>query len=209
MTETSPILTLNRIDNFKDDSAGIPLPGVTLKIAEPDHLGIGEIWARGANVMLGYYKNPAATKDVFEDGWFKTGDLGRIDDDGFLHIMGRMKNVIISKSGENVYPEELEDLLNRSPFVMESLVYGEDDPKQGESIAAQVVVDAEAFIELAETRGKEITPELMKSVIGEEIASVNKEVPPYKQIRKFYIRDREFEKTTTQKVKRFLAQKKS
>jgi len=89
-----------------------------------------------------------------------------------------------------VYPEELEDLLNRSPFVMESLVYGEDDPKQGESIAAQVVVDAEAFIELAETRGKEITPELMKSVIGEEIASVNKEVPPYKQIRKFYIRDR-------------------
>jgi long-chain acyl-CoA synthetase len=209
LTETAPILTLNQIENFKDDSAGIPLPGVTLKIAGPDHLGIGEIWARGANVMLGYYKNEAATKDVFEDDWFKTGDLGRIDDDGFLHIMGRMKNVIISKSGENVYPEELEDLLNRSPFVMESLVYGEDDPKQGESIAAQVVVDAEAFIELAETRGKEITPELMKSVIGEEIASVNKEVPPYKQIRKFYIRDREFEKTTTQKVKRFLAQKKS
>ena len=209
LTETAPILTLNQIENFKDDSAGIPLPGVTLKIAEPDHFGIGEIWARGANVMLGYYKNEAATKDVFEDGWFKTGDLGRIDSDGFLHIMGRMKNVIISKSGENVYPEELEDLLNRSPFVMESLVYGEDDPKQGEIIAVQVVVDAEAFIELAETRGKQITPELMKSVIGEEIASVNKEVPPFKQIRKFYIRDREFEKTTTQKVKRFLAQKKS
>ncbi|HEX7572942.1 MAG TPA: AMP-binding protein, partial [Bacteroidota bacterium] len=209
LTETAPILTLNQIDNFKDDSAGIPLPGVTLKIAEPDHFGIGEIWARGLNVMLGYYKNETATKDVFEDGWFKTGDLGRIDSDGFLHIMGRMKNVIISKSGENVYPEELEDLLNRSPFVMESLVYGEDDPKQGEIIAVQVVVDAEAFIELAETRGKEITPELMKSVIGDEIASVNKEVPPFKQIRKFYIRDREFEKTTTQKVKRFLAQKKS
>jgi long-chain acyl-CoA synthetase len=87
-------------------------------------------------------------------------------------------------------------------------VYGEDDPKQGEIIAVQVVVDAEAFIELAETRGKQITPDLMKSVIGEEIASVNKEVPPFKQIRKFYIRDREFEKTTTQKVKRFLAQKK-
>ena len=209
LTETAPILTLNRIENFKDDSAGIPLPGVSLRIAEPDHFGVGEIWARGANIMLGYYKNVAATKDVFEDGWFKTGDLGRIDAEGFLHIMGRMKNVIISKSGENVYPEELEDLLNRSPFVMESLVYGEDDPKQGEIIAAQVVVDAEAFIELAETRGKEITHELMKSVIGDEIASVNKEVPPFKQIRKFYIRDREFEKTTTQKVKRFLAQKKT
>jgi long-chain acyl-CoA synthetase len=209
LTETAPILTLNRIEQFKDDSAGIPLPGVTLRIAGPDHLGIGEIWARGLNIMLGYYKNEAVTKDAFEDGWFKTGDLGRIDSDGFLHIMGRMKNVIISKSGENVYPEELEDLLNRSPFVMESLVYGEDDPKQGEIIAAQVVVDAEAFIELAETRGKQITSDLMKSVIGEEIASVNKEVSAFKQIRKFYIRDREFEKTTTQKVKRFLAQKKN
>jgi len=209
LTETAPILTLNRVEDFKDDSAGIPLPGVTLRIAEPDHFGIGEIWARGKNVMLGYYRNEEATRGVFEDGWFRTGDLGRMDDDGFLHIMGRMKNVIISKSGENVYPEELEDLLNRSPFVMESLVYGEEDPKQGEIIAAQVVVDAGAFIELAETRGKEITPDLMTSVIGEEIAVVNREVPPFKQIRKFYIRDREFEKTTTQKVKRFLAQKKN
>ncbi len=209
LTETAPILTLNRVDNFKDDSAGIALPGVTLRIAEPDHQGIGEIWCRGKNVMLGYYRNDEATKGVFEDGWFKTGDLGRIDDDGFLHIMGRMKNVIISKSGENVYPEELEDLLNRSPFVLESLVYGEDDPRQGEVIAAQIVVDAEAFIELAETRGKEITPDLMKSVIGDEIAVLNKTVAAFKQIRKFYIRDREFEKTTTQKVKRFLAQKKN
>ncbi|HTY60022.1 MAG TPA: AMP-binding protein [Bacteroidota bacterium] len=209
LTETAPILTLNRIDNFKDDSAGIPLPGVSLRIAEPDHLGVGEIWARGKNVMLGYYRNDEATKGVFEDGWFKTGDLGLIDGDGFLHIMGRMKNVIISKSGENVYPEEIEDLLNRSPFVLESLVYGEQDPRQGEVIAAQVVVDAEAFIELAETRGKEITPDLMKTVIGDEIAVLNRSVAPFKQIRKFYIRDREFEKTTTQKVKRFLAQKKN
>jgi len=209
LTETAPILTLNRLENFKDESAGLTLPGVTLRIAEPDHLGVGEIWAKGANVMLGYYKNESATASVFEDGWFKTGDLGLIDGEGFLHIMGRMKNVIISKSGENVYPEELEDLLNRSPFVMESMVYGEDDPRQGEIIAAQVVVDAEAFIELSETRGKEITSDLMKSVIGDEIAVVNKSVPAFKQIRKFYIRDREFEKTTTQKVKRFLAQKKN
>jgi long-chain acyl-CoA synthetase len=181
---------------------------VTIRIAQPDHFGVGEIWARGPNVMLGYYKNEKATHDVFEDGWFKTGDLGRIDDGGFLHISGRMKNVIISKSGENVYPEELEDLLNRSPFVLESLVYGEDDPRQGEIIAAQVVPDAEAFIELAETQGKEITPEMMKSVIADEIAVVNRQVAPFKQIRKFYVRDREFEKTTTQKVKRFLVHKK-
>lgn len=208
LTETSPILTLNQIDNFKDDSAGIPLPGVMIRIADPDHLGVGEIWSRGPNTMIGYYKNEAATRDVFEDGWFKTGDLGQIDADGFLHISGRKKNVIISKSGENVYPEELEDLVNRSPFIQETLVYGEDDLKHDEIIAAQVVVDAEAFIELSETRHTEITPELMKSVVAEEIAKVNKMVPGFKQIRKFYIRDREFEKTTTQKVKRFLAQKK-
>jgi len=209
LTETSPILTLNQIDNCKDESAGQPLPGVMLRIDAPDHFGVGEIWARGSNVMLGYYKNPGATSDVFQDGWFKTGDLGCIDEDGFLHIAGRKKNVIISKSGENVYPEELEDLLNRSPFVLESLVYGEADAKHDEIIAAQIVVDAEAFIELSETGGKEITDGLMKSVITEEIARLNAQVPPFKQIRKFSIRDREFEKTTTQKVKRFLVQKKS
>jgi long-chain acyl-CoA synthetase len=159
--------------------------------------------------MLGYYKNEGATREVFRDGWFTTGDLGSIDTDGFLHIAGRMKNVIISRSGENVYPEELEDLLNRSPFILESLVYGEADAKLDEIIAAQVVVDAEAFIELAEVGSASITDDLMKKVVAEEIAKVNREVPGYKQIRKFYIRDREFEKTTTQKVKRFLVQKKN
>jgi long-chain acyl-CoA synthetase len=204
LTETAPILTLNQIENFKDDAAGIPLPGVSIQIHDPDPLGVGEIWTKGPNVMLGYYKNPVQTKDVFENGWFKTGDLGRIDADGFLHISGRKKNVIISKSGENVYPEELEDLVNRSPFVQECLVYGERDKKLGEIIAVQVVVDAEAFIEMSETKGIEIRPELINKVIGDEIAEVNGQTAQFKQIRKFYIRDREFEKTTTQKVKRFL-----
>ena len=208
LTETGPILTLNQIDNCRDDSAGQALPGVTLRINDPDHFGVGEIWAKGRNVMLGYYKNEKATADVFRDGWFTTGDLGRFDAEGFLHIAGRQKNVIISKSGENVYPEEIEDLLNRSPFVLESLVYGERDAKHDEIIAVQVVVDAEAFIERAETRGTPITDEVMKGVIADEVAQVNGQLPAFKQIRKFYIRDREFEKTTTQKVKRFLAVKK-
>jgi long-chain acyl-CoA synthetase len=177
---------------------------VSIKINEPDPTGVGEIWAKGPNVMLGYYKNPTMTKEVFENDWFKTGDLGRIDGDGFLHISGRKKNVIISKSGENVYPEELEDLLNRSPFVLECLVYGEQDKKLGEIIAVQVVVDAEAFIELSESKNVEITPELINKIIADEIARVNGQTAQFKQIRKFYIRDREFEKTTTQKVKRFL-----
>lgn len=207
LTETSPILALNRIDAFKDDAAGLPLPSVELTIDHPDAEGIGEVWAKGPNVMLGYYKNDAATESAFEDGWFKTGDLGKIDDEGFLHICGRKKNVIISKSGKNVYPEEIEDVLNRSPFVLESFVYGEEDAKLDEIISAQIVVDAEAFIELSDMKSVKITPELLHEVIAEEIKKTNAQLPSHKQIRKFKIREQEFEKTTTQKIKRHLVQK--
>jgi long-chain acyl-CoA synthetase len=204
LTETSPILTLNQIDNFKDDAAGFPLPGVELRINNPDSDGVGEVWAKGPNVMLGFYKNEKATAEVFEDGWFKTGDEGFIDGDGMLHISGRKKNVIISKSGKNVFPEEIEDVLHRSPYVLESLVYGEEDPKQDEIIAAQIVVDAEAFVELSESKGVQITDTLINDVIAQEVKIANKALAPHKQIKKFYIRDQEFEKTTTQKIKRYL-----
>ena len=127
-----------------------------------------------------------------QNGWFKTGDLGYFDKDGFLHISGRKKNVIISKSGKNVFPEEIEDVLNRSPFILESLVYGAEDAKQDEIIAAQIVVDAEAFIELAESTGKEITKDFLHQIIADEVSKVNKQVSSYKQIRKFIIRDQEF-----------------
>jgi len=205
LTETSPILTLNQLDNFKDEAAGLPLPGVELRIDAKTEDGVGEVLAKGANVMLGFYKNDRATKDTFDNGWFKTGDLGFIDSDGFLHICGRKKNVIISRSGKNVFPEEIEDMLKRSPFVQECLVYGEDDPKLDEIICAQVVVDAEAFIELSESRGVQITPELINQVLGEEVKKANAELSSFKQIKKFVVRDQEFEKTTTQKIKRYLA----
>jgi len=204
LTETSPILALNQLDKFKDDSAGSPLPEVQLRINNPDADGIGEIWAKGPNVMLGFYKNDKATSEVFEDGWFKTGDEGYFDEDGMLHISGRKKNVIISKSGKNVFPEEIEDVLHRSPYVLESLVYGEKDPKQDEIIAAQIVVDAEAFVELSESKGLQITDGLINEVIAKEIRTANDALPAYKQIKKFYIREQEFEKTTTQKIKRYL-----
>lgn len=203
LTETSPILALNSPYDFKDNAAGIPLPGVELKIQNPDAEGIGEVYAKGPNVMAGYYKNPAATAEVFDNGWFKTGDLGFIDADGFLHISGRKKNVIISKSGKNVFPEEIEDVLNRSPYIMESLVYGEEDAKLGEIIAAQVVPDAEAFIELSERTGREITKEMIHHIIADEVAKVNDQISGYKQVRRFVVRDQEFQKTTTQKIKRF------
>lgn len=207
LTETSPILALNRLDSFKDDAAGLLLPRVEVKINDPDEEGIGEIWAKGPSVMLGYYKNEKMTDGAFENGWFKTGDLGYIDKEGFLHIAGRQKNVIISKSGKNVFPEEVEDILNRSPFILECMVYGEEDAKQDEIIAAQIVVDAEAFIELSGSKGVNINDEFMNEVIAEEVEKTNKQLSGYKRIRKFYIREDEFQKTTTQKIKRYLVEK--
>ncbi|NWF89994.1 MAG: AMP-binding protein [Ignavibacteriaceae bacterium] len=209
LTETSPILALNQVNNFKDDAAGIPLSGIEIKINNPTPDGIGEIVAKGPSVMLGYYKNDALTKEAFENGWFKTGDLGYFDKDGFLHIAGRKKNVIIAKDGKNVFPEEIEDILHRSPFVLEVLVMGEKDSKHDEIITAQIVTDAEAFIEYSNVHNTPITKELIHEIISKEIALVNKDLPVYKQIRKFYIREKEFEKTTTQKIKRYLVNKDS
>ena len=204
LTETSPIVALNRLYSFKDNAAGLPLPGLEIKINNPNEVGIGEIYIKGSSVMLGYYKNQKLTDEAFNDGWFKTGDIGFFDDDGFLHINGRQKNVIISKSGENVFPEEIEDILNRNPFVQESMVYGEQDEKHTEIIAVQIVTDAEAFIEYSEKNKVKITPELVNDIISEAVKETNKELPAFKQIRKFYVRDSEFEKTTTQKIKRYL-----
>jgi len=204
LTEASPILALNQLDNFKDDAAGLPLPGIEIKINDPSPDGVGEIYAKGLNIMPGYYKNEKLTEESFENGWFKTGDLGIFDEDGFLHISGRKKNVILSKNGENVFPEEIEDILNRNPYVLESLVFGEKDDKHDEIIAAQIVIEAESFIEYSEINNIKITDELIRETMAKVIKEVNKELPLHKQIRKFYIRDKEFEKTTTQKIKRYL-----
>ncbi len=207
LTETSPILALNQINNFKNDAAGIPLPNVELKINLPDSDGIGEIYAKGPNVMLGYFKNEKLTAEALDNDWFKTGDLGYFDKDGFLHISGRKKNVIIANNGKNVFPEEIEDILNRSTFIQESLIFGEKDEKHDENIAAQIFTDAEAFIEYAEKNNIQITDEFIRSKISEVIKEVNEQLASFKQIRKFYIREREFEKTTTQKIKRYLVTK--
>ncbi len=207
LTETGPILTLNRLDNFKDHAAGLPLPRVEIKIDLPDKDGVGEIWAKGPNVMLGYYKNEEATSETFFDGWFKTGDLGFIDGDGFLVIKGRKKNVIISRTGENVFPEEIEDKLNHSPFILETVVCGVADEKHDEKIIAKIVPDAEAFIEFSENKNVNITPEMIRETVGREVEKVNKELPIYKRVIDFEIREDEFEKTTTQKIKRHLVSK--
>lgn len=203
LTEVSPILALNQLNNFKDYAAGLPMPNSEVKIDLPDENGVGEIFAKGTSIMLGYYNNEEATKDTFQDGWFKTGDLGHIDKDGFVIISGRKKNVIISKSGKNVFPEEIEDILNRSPFVLESIVFGKADAKQDEIIVAKIVPDAEAFIRLSEKEKSTINDKLIKARIAIEIEKVNKQLSPFKRIIGFEIRESEFEKTTTQKIKRY------
>jgi long-chain acyl-CoA synthetase len=203
LTETSPILALNKIEYFKDDAAGLPLPGVEIIINQPDKNGVGEIFARGPSVMPGYYKNPTATKETFEDGWFKTGDLGYFDEEGFLFVCGRKKNVIIANNGENVYPEEIEDILNRNQFVLESMVYGEEDEKHNERIVALIVPDTSAFIEYSNKNNVQINPELIDNLISQAVKETNKQLPAFKQIRNFYIHEHELEKTTTQKVKRY------
>ncbi|MBX2991542.1 MAG: AMP-binding protein [Bacteroidetes bacterium] len=206
LTETSPILTVNREFNFKDEAAGVPLPSVQLKIANPDSSGHGEIIARGPSVMPGYYKNEAATAEVMHDGWFYTGDIGFIDKDGFLHINGRKKNVIVARNGENVYPEELEDKVNRIPFVLESVIYGGKDEKNDEEIRVMIVPHAETFIEYAQKNKIEVTTELIEKILNDEIRALNKHLLGHQQIKKVKVRDKEFEKTTTQKIKRYLLQ---
>ena len=203
LTETSPILALNQLDKFKDYAAGLPMPNAEIIIDSPDENGVGEIFAKGSSVMLGYFKNDQATKDTFKDGWFKTGDLGRFDNDGFLIISGRKKNVIISKSGKNVFPEEIEDILNRSEFILESIVYGKEDKKQDEIIAVKIVPDAEAFIKYSEDNKVKIDDKLIQEQIALEIEKTNKQLPAFKRILDFEIRETEFEKTTTQKIKRY------
>lgn len=204
LTETSPILTLNRIEYFKDESAGLPLDGVEIKINQPDKNGVGEIYSRGPNIMLGYYKNEIATRETFENDWFKTGDLGYFDEDGFLFICGRMKNVIIANNGENVYPEEIEDILNRNQFVLECMVYGEEDEKHDERIAALIVPDTSAFIEYSNKNNVQINPELIDQLISRAVKETNSQLVQFKQIKKYYIQEKELEKTTTQKVKRHI-----
>lgn len=153
--------------------------------------------------MLGYYNNENMTKDTFEDRSGVKQVIWDILTQTGLSISGRKKNVIISKSGKNVFPEEVEDVLRRSPYILESLVYGEKSEKEGEIIAALIVADAESIIEHAETHGHKITEEFIRTMIDKEVKECNSELAGYKQIKKFTIRDSEFEKTTAQKIKRY------
>lgn len=199
LTECAPIVALNRDVWHKDDAAGLPLPETEVKVSNPNSEGIGEIITKGGHVMMGYYQDEQATNEAIQDGWLYTGDLGFIDDDGFVHITGRKKNVIVLNNGKNVYPEEIEPLLNESEFIKESLVYG----KQSNNdiiLSVQVIVDKD-HINSAFPEGK--TDEEIRNIIWEEIRKVNDKLVIYKRIKNLEIREKEFEKTTTLKIKRY------
>ena len=202
LTECSPLVAGNTDFFQKDDAAGLPIPNVEYKIDSPNNEGVGEIIVKGPNVMLGYYNNPEATANVIKDGWFHTGDLGKIDENGYLYITGRCKSVIVTKNGKNIYPEEVEYYLNDNPLISEALVQGiQEDDDDETYVKAQIYPNLEAISEYL--KGSVPTKEEIKKIISDVVSNVNSKLPNYKHIKGFIIRDKEFEKTTTQKVKRY------
>ena len=196
LTECSPIVICNSIDDRTADTVGRPLRETEVKIDSPDEKGVGEILVKGPMVMLGYYNNPLATEEVFRDGWFCTGDLGCVDKNGRYRISGRSKNVIVTRNGKNIYPEELEYRLNRNPYISESLVYGE----KGDVVSCEILPD-EAVIS-AKLKKTNPSEEEIKAIINEAVRSINRLLPSYKRIKKVTVRKDGFSKTTTHKIKR-------
>lgn len=196
LTECSPIVICNSTDDRTPDTVGRPLKETEVKIDNPDEKGIGEILVKGPMVMLGYYKNKEATNAVFRDGWFCTGDLGRCDKNGRYHISGRCKNVIVTKNGKNIYPEELEYRLNRSPYISESLVYAE----KGDIVSCEILPDIDAVNHKLKKHAP--SDEEIKALINETVRSINRILPSYKRIKKVTVRKDGFDKTSTHKIKR-------
>ena len=202
MTEAAPVITAENHWERKAGSIGRALPGVEVAIDEPDENGVGEIICRGPNVMAGYYENEEDTAKTLIDGWLHTGDLGYIDEDGFLFICGRKKNVIVLKNGKNVYPEEIEVLIAALPYVSENFIFGKprrEDDEKDLALWAKIVYNPEY---MKEHYGAS-TPAEAEEVIRRDIDAINDTLPVYKQIFKLVVTDQEMIKTTTGKVKRY------
>lgn len=200
LTETSPVISAETDKEKRPGSVGLVFDDVEVKIDNPNEEGIGEILVKGPNVMSGYYENEEATKEAFtEDGWFKTGDYGYLDKDEFLFVTGRKKDIIVLRNGKNVYPQEIEFLINELPYVKESLVYQRGQDKTDTMLCAKIVYDSD----LIEKEFGKATEEEYQNKVWEEIKNINKSLPIFKHIKKIQITTQEFAKTTTQKVKRY------
>ena len=211
LTECAPMAALNPDGRktMRNSSVGHLLPGMEVKIEDKNEEGIGEICLKGANVMMGYYNMPEETAKVIQDGWFHTGDLGYVDEDDFIYITGRKKNVIITANGKNVFPEELEYYLGRSAFVSESMVWAQEDSSgQDTVIVATIKPDME---EVEGAIGKEASedPAQVEKLLWAEVDKINESLPLFKKIKKITVRREEFEKTTGKKIKRFVESNKN
>ena len=200
LTETSPIIGIETNEYHRVGSIGKPIPHVQARIDEADDDGVGELVVKGPNVMLGYYNNKKATDSVMEDGWFHTGDLARIDEDGYIFICGRKKSVIVLKNGKNIYPEEMEGLVNKIEGVKESFIFGKQqtDDKDNIKIHVKIVFDKDIMKEAYKVESEE---EIYR-VLTEKIKEVNSVMPKYKAIRGMIVSDKPLIKTTTGKIKR-------
>lgn len=206
LTETAPIAALTPEFDPHVGSVGKPVICADIKIDNPNEKGEGEILIKSKTLMLGYYENEEATKEVIVDGWFHSGDIGYMDKEGFIYITGRSKNVIVTQNGKNIYPEEIELLLGKIPEIKECMVYGKEVKDEKELIiTARVIPNLE---EMEEKSGKKLTDEEVHNIIWEEIKKVNKKLTSYKAIKNLEIKKDEFEKTTTLKIKRFAEIKK-
>lgn len=206
LTETAPVIAAGSDFDYKLGSIGKVCPSVQAKISKPDENGIGELIVKGPNIMLGYYENEEETKKALKDGWFHTGDLAKIDEEGFIFIVGRKKSVIVLKNGKNVFPEELENLINRIEGVKESFVFGkpENGDEKNPKVCAKIVYDSEIMEEMYK-----ITEESeVKNFLITKVKDINKAISTYKYIREVEVTTEELIKTTTAKVRRHEEMKK-
>lgn len=204
LTETSPVIAGENSFNKRNGSVGYPLPGIEIKVADVDENGIGELIVKTPTIMNGYYKNDEATKEVVKDGWFYTGDLGYVDKDGFVFITGRKKSMIVLKNGKKIFPEELESLINKIPYVSECMVFSyENFSKKDRNIDtdlwAEIVYNKE---EIKNVYPNAKIGEYKKLIFDDIKKNVNEIMPAYKHIKKIIITEEPLIKTTTQKVKR-------
>ncbi len=200
LTESSPVIAAEDDKYIRLGSIGKAFPSLEVKVIEPNEEEIGELLVKGPSIMLGYYNNEEATKETIDtEGWLHTGDLAKIDKDGFIFLSGRKKFVIVLKNGKNIYPEELETLVNKIEGVSESFVYGRPEEDGDYKICAKIVYDKEMVQEVYKTEDENE----LKEIIWKEVKKVNKTMPAYKYIREIKITDQPLIKTTTQKIKRF------
>ncbi len=200
LTETSPVIGIGTNNHYKTGSIGKTIPSVKAKLVNKNEDGVGELVVKGPNVMLGYYNNKEATKEAIKDGWFYTGDLAKIDDDGYIFICGRKKSVIVLKNGKNIFPEEMEHLVNKIEGVKESFIFGkaQSEDKNDIKINVQIVFDRETMKDIYNVQ----SDDEIYNVLSRKVKQINKIMPQYKAIRGIIITERALIKTTTNKIKR-------